>query len=183
MVSRRDRISSVPVAGGRGWHLNELADRGSATKSVNDGCGRYHGGKECTHFGCASTPKSLAAPTLGVFYARAMANKPRAVDIKADVARRLKAARSIVFDSGNKCADVLEVPHNTWNHYEKGDRYPDPYHLVRFCDKTGFTTDFIYRGHFRGIAEDVQIRLAAEFPELVDEAQDVAHSAKVRAPA
>lgn len=41
--------------------------------------------------------------------------------------------------------------------------------------------DFLYRGHFHGIAEDVQIRLAAEYPELVDEAPDVGHSSKVAA--
>jgi hypothetical protein len=112
-----------------------------------------------------------------------MPKKPRAVDIKADVSRRLKAARTVVYDSAAACARILEVPKNTWGHYEDGSRYPDPYHLVRFCDLTGFTTDFIYRGRFRGIAEDVQIRLAADCPELVDEAPDVGTPAKVAASA
>jgi transcriptional regulator with XRE-family HTH domain len=112
-----------------------------------------------------------------------MSATPRASDIKDDVGRRLRAARSIVYDSSNLCARALGLPHQTWRNYEKGERYPDPFHLVRFCDATGFTLDFIYRGRLRGIAEDVQIRLAADYPELVDEAPDVGHSAKAVVPA
>lgn len=111
-------------------------------------------------------------------YSAAMSAQARASDIKAHVSRRLKAARSIVYDSAAKCAKDLGLPKNTWQHYEAGDRYPDPYHLVRFLDQTGFTADFIYRGRLRGIEEDVQIRLAAEYPELVDEAPDVGRSAR-----
>jgi hypothetical protein len=110
-----------------------------------------------------------------------MSALPRPRDIKSNVARRLKAARSVVYDSGARCARELKIPKNTWTNYEAGIRYPDPYHAVSFCDKTGFTMDFLYRGHFHGIAEDVQIRLAAEYPELVDEAPDVGHSSKVAA--
>lgn len=112
-----------------------------------------------------------------------MPAKPRAIDIKEDVSRRLKCARSIVFDSAAACARALEMPNNTWLHYEDASRYPDPYHLVRFLDMTGFTADFIYRGRMKGIEEDVQIRLAAEYPDLVDEAPDVGRSAKVVASA
>ena len=111
-----------------------------------------------------------------------MPKEARSSDIKAKVGERLAAARRILFDTSDGCADAMGVPKNTWRNWEKGVRYPDPYHIARFCDKTGFTTDFIYRGHFRGIAEDVQIRLAAENPAMVDEAPDVAHSAKAKAP-
>lgn len=124
---------------------------------------------------------------MGTHYRDGMPAKPRAVDIRDAVARRLRAARSIVFDSAAACARALEISPKTWSHYEavgKADlRYPDPYHLTRFCDATGFTTDFIYRGRLKGIAEDVQIRLAAEYPELVEAAPDVARSARVAAPA
>src|SRR5690349_14922481 len=110
-----------------------------------------------------------------------MSRVARSSDIKQDVGRRLKAARTIVFDSSDGCARALGIPRNTWRNYESGERYPDPAHIVKFCDKTGFTADFIYRGRFKGIAEDVQIRLAAEYPELVDEAPDVGHSSTVAA--
>lgn len=104
---------------------------------------------------------------------------PRSSDIKPDVSRRLRAAREVVYDTAAGCARDLGVAPNTWLNYELGKSYPDPSHLVRFCDSTGFTTDFIYRGRFKGITEDVQIRLAAEHPELVDEAPDVGHFARV----
>ena len=107
--------------------------------------------------------------------------KPRSVDLKPAIGRRLKAARTIVFDTSDACAASLGVPKETWRHYEIGDRYPDPYWITRFCDDTGFTADFIYRGHFRGIREDVQIRLAAEYPDLVDAAPDMALPARARA--
>jgi transcriptional regulator with XRE-family HTH domain len=116
-------------------------------------------------------------------YPPLMSAQARATDIKAAVSRRLKAARTVVYDSAAKCAAELKLPKNTWQNYEAGNRYPDPYHLVRFLDATGFTADFIYRGRLRGIAEDVQIRLAADYPELVDEAPDVAHSSRVAVPA
>lgn len=103
---------------------------------------------------------------------------PRANDLRPDVSRRLRAARAVVYDTAAGCARVMGIPKNTWLNYEIGKSYPDPAHLVRFCDVTGFTTDFIYRGRFRGIVEDVQIRLAADHPELVDEAPDVVRSAK-----
>lgn len=111
-----------------------------------------------------------------------MPAKRRSSDIKADVARRLVAARKVVWDSGPDCARALGVHPNTWRGFESGEKYPDPYWVVVFCDKTGFTTDFIYRGMFKGIAEDVQIRLAADNPELVDLAPDVGHPAKVTVP-
>ena len=112
-----------------------------------------------------------------------MPREARSSDIKPGVARRLRAARSIVFSSSNACAKSLGIHVNTWRGFEKGEKYPDPYHLVRFLDATGFTADFIYRGRFKGIEEDVQIRLAAEYPELVDEAPDVSHPATAKAPA
>lgn len=120
---------------------------------------------------------------MGTLHLLRMPKKPRAIDIKDDVSRRLKCARSIVFDSAAACARKLEVPKNTWQHYEDATRYPDPYHLVRFLDMTGFTADFIYRGRIKGIEEDVQIRLAAEYPDLIDEAPDVGRSSMAKASA
>jgi transcriptional regulator with XRE-family HTH domain len=120
---------------------------------------------------------------MGRRYAGWMPKQARASDIRPDIGRRLKAARAVVYPSAAACARALQVPKNTWQNYESAVRYPDPFHLVRFCDATGFTMDFIYRGHLRGIAEDVQIRLAAEHPGLVDAAPDVGRPAKVMVPA
>jgi transcriptional regulator with XRE-family HTH domain len=113
-----------------------------------------------------------------------MPRTARASDLKAHIARRLRAARSIRFLSSDACAKALEIPINTWRNWEIGDKYPHPTGLVKFCDATGFTVDFLYRGRFRGIEEKVQIRLAAQYPELVDEAPDMQdESVKVDVPA
>lgn len=112
-----------------------------------------------------------------------MPAQARASTLKPEISRRLKAARSIVFDSSDACAKAMGIPKNTWRGWEKGEKYPDPFQCVRFCDATGFTMDFIYRGRLRGIEEDVQIRLAAQYPDLVDEAPDVVRPAMVVVPA
>lgn len=41
---------------------------------------------------------------------------------------------------------------NRLNQWIKGLYYPDPYFLKRFCDDTGFTTDFFYRGLRGGVS-------------------------------
>lgn len=112
-----------------------------------------------------------------------MPKKARASDMKPAVGRRLKAARSIIYDSADGCAKKLGIHKNTWRNYEEGGRYPDPWNLVLFCDTTGFTTDFVYRGRLKGIEADVQLRLAAAYPELVDEAPDVGPRAREAEPA
>lgn len=103
----------------------------------------------------------------------------RASDLKPQIAKRLRAARSIKFPSSDACAKALQIPINTWRNWELGDKYPNPGRLVKFCDATGFTMDFLYRGRFRGIEERTQIRLAAEYPELVDEAPDMQEPAEL----
>lgn len=108
-----------------------------------------------------------------------MPRKARASDVKPEIARRLKAARAIIYDSSDAAARALGVHKNTWRGWENADKYPDPFWLIEFCDGTGFTMDYLYRGRFRGIEEDVQIRLAAANPELVDEAPDIAESRRV----
>jgi hypothetical protein len=132
--------------------------------------------------GVSQYPKRESRPQFGWGTLSAMPAKARAVDLKPDVGRRLRAARSILYASSDACARDFQIPVNTWRNYETGERYPDPWHLNRFCDETGFTTDFIYRGRMRGIKEDVQIRLAAEYPALVDEAPDVVSPSRARAP-
>lgn len=107
---------------------------------------------------------------------------PVAADMKKQIGGRLRQARSIVCDSASQCARSLGIPPNTWLNYEAGERYPDPYHVVRFCDTYGLTTDFIYRGRLRGVAPEVMVRLAAEYPELVDRDPDMAIPAKAAVP-
>lgn len=112
----------------------------------------------------------------------ARVKRPTARDIKTAVGERLLWAREIVCESGAQCARLLDVPVNTYYSWEKGKKYPDPFYVVRFCDLFGVTADWIYRGRLKGVVAPVQLRLAAEHPELVDLDPDMAILATVAAP-
>ena len=99
----------------------------------------------------------------------AQGKRPRARDIMADVGKRLRWAREVVADSqAALCRDLGGLDATAWNRWEKGNRYPDPIAMVRFCDAFGITMDYLYRGELRGVREDVAFRLAAYHPELVE---------------
>ena len=55
--------------------------------------------------------------------------------------------------------------------------------MARYCDLFGLTMDYLYRGRLKGIREDVQLRLAAYHPELVDQDPELSRPAKAKAPA
>lgn len=112
---------------------------------------------------------------------RSTSKKPRPRDIKSDIAKRLLWTREILFETQTACALALDVPISTYQHWEKGGRYPDPYILVKYATEYGFTTDWIYRGRLRGIVPDLALRLAAEHPEAVDDDPDMALPAKSKA--
>ncbi len=106
--------------------------------------------------------------------AMAQGKRPRARDIMADVGKRLRWAREVVADSqASLCRDLGGLDPTAWNRWERGNRYPDPIALIRFCDTFGLTMDYLYRGDLRGVREDVAFRLAAYHPELVDRAHPV----------
>jgi len=130
--------------------------------------------------GVRQPPNCVARTQNGECYQFGMPKQARKSDLKPELSRRLKAARSVVFGSSDACAKELDVHRNTWRNYEEGARYPDPWLLVKFCDLTGFTMDFMYRGRLRGIEEDVLIRVVADHPTLVDEAPDMIQRAEGR---
>lgn len=101
-----------------------------------------------------------------------------------DVGRRLRWSREIVAESQADVCRLLGLEDTTtWNKWEKGTRYPDVVVMARYCDLFGLTMDYLYRGRLKGIREDVQLRLAAHHPELVDQDPELSRPAKVKAPA
>lgn len=101
-----------------------------------------------------------------------------------DVGRRLRWSREIVAESQADVCRLLGLEDTTtWNKWEKGTRYPDVAVMARYCDLFGLTMDYLYRGRLKGIREDVQLRLAAHHPELVDQDPELSRPAKARVPA
>ena len=85
---------------------------------------------------------------------------------KALTGRNLRWVREVVAERMSDCAKMMDVHLCTWSLWEKGHRWPDPEVMVRFCQITGVTMDFIYRSNLRGVAEDVAFHLLAEHREL-----------------
>lgn len=98
----------------------------------------------------------------------AAGKKPKSSELKALIARRLKAARQAFEPNAAAVARALDVTPQTLNKYEQGVTFPDELFLVRFCDLTGVPADFIFRGRF---PQEMPVVLAARIgvldPDLV----------------
>jgi transcriptional regulator with XRE-family HTH domain len=94
-------------------------------------------------------------------------NAPPRLSGKALVGRNLRWVREVVADRMSDCAKMMDVHICTWSLWEKGHRWPDPEVMARFCEVTGVTMDFLYRGDTRGVAEDVAFHLLAAHRELL----------------
>lgn len=90
----------------------------------------------------------------------AMANekKPKNSDLRALMARRLKAAREAYEPNASALARALDLDPRVLHKYEKGTTFPDEMFLVRFSEVTGCPLDFIFRGK---ITQDMPAILAA----------------------
>ena len=50
---------------------------------------------------------------------------------------------------------ALGVSTSKLGNWLRGDNYPDPYFIKRFCDRYGVSADWIYRGVVSGMSADV----------------------------
>ncbi len=89
--------------------------------------------------------------------------------------RNLRWVREISAPSAAAMARQLGLANeNQWTRYETGGRKPDFLELVKFCDLTGCTMDFLWRDKLSSeMAEDLKLRLVALHPELVLEGADI----------
>lgn len=91
--------------------------------------------------------------------------QPRASDILSAVGERLRAARWELDPNRTRFAAQFGVKHTTWEKWEKGGAYPDPYVMSKLCQDYGLTMDYLYRGILAGMPnEDVKLALAAKLP-------------------
>lgn len=76
----------------------------------------------------------------------------RPSEIKIQAGLRLRAARlALEIMRQDVMAARLNVPLNTYNHWELGKRLPDPLAMVRLFNLFGVGPDWIYAGSMRAI--------------------------------
>lgn len=102
---------------------------------------------------------------------------------KAEVAARLRVAIEAVAGSQIKVCRELHISPSKLGNWLRGENYPDPWFIKRFCDRYGVTSDWIYRGVASGAASDVagalwRVAQASEGAELAVDRPAPEHSQK-----
>lgn len=96
------------------------------------------------------------------------------------VGRRIKTAIQALGITQAAVGRDLDTSTQKLNNWIRGDNYPDPLWIARFCDRYGITTDHLYRGVIPGIsgqalagalfaAEEAE---RAASPEAADQARE-----------
>ena len=71
---------------------------------------------------------------------------------KVKVGERLRIAIEAIGASQAAVCRQLKVQPSKLGNWLRGENYPDPYFIQRFCDRYGVTADWIYRGVASGVA-------------------------------
>lgn len=92
----------------------------------------------------------------------------------AAVGRRLRVAIEALELSQVAVCNELKVSPTKLGNWLRGDNYPDPWFIARFCDRYGITADWIYREVVPGGASAVAGALwrAAQASELAGTVTD-----------
>jgi transcriptional regulator with XRE-family HTH domain len=85
-------------------------------------------------------------PTKKPAMAKPRGKGPKSSELKAMVCARLKAAGEAYQTNQRALAKLLEIDPRQLNGYYRGKHYPDEMILVKFCNLTGCTMDWIFRG-------------------------------------
>lgn len=89
-------------------------------------------------------------------------------ELRMLMARRLRAARMAFMENGAAAARLLGVTPQVLNAYEQARNFPDEHFMVRFCDLTGCTMDWILRGRLRAeMAAEMLVRISYFDAELL----------------
>jgi transcriptional regulator with XRE-family HTH domain len=83
-----------------------------------------------------------------------------ATDLMRDVARRLGIIREELGLSQDEMGEYLDIGRGRWLNWERARHYPSPVIMVRLCEYTGVTFDYIYRGVLAGVRQELSVRLA-----------------------
>lgn len=78
---------------------------------------------------------------------------------KVEVGRRLRIAIEAVAPSLAEVCRELDISPSKLGNWLRGDNYPEMPWIIRFCDRYGVTTDWIFRGVVSGASSDVAAAL------------------------
>lgn len=114
----------------------------------------------------------------------ARGKKVKSSELRALLARRLRAARMAYKENAAELARDLGVTPQTLNAYEKGRNFPDELFLVRFCDLTGCPMDWLLRGKMRAeMSAEMAVRIGYFDPGLLAGVPPGSHEATSKSPA
>lgn len=80
---------------------------------------------------------------------------------------RLRWVREALGLSQEDMGEHVGLHQTTWSLYERGQRMPDAFAMVRLCGKLKVSREYLLEGSLDGVDRDLAIRLAAAHPELV----------------
>jgi hypothetical protein len=91
--------------------------------------------------------------------------------LRHEIGDRIKKVRKLYDGNRTRYAeeyslDGKPVHHTTWRLWEEGLYMANPEVMVDFCDRTGATMDYIYRGILSGVDEDLKAALFEAYPEV-----------------
>lgn len=163
------RRNAAPLRNGRGEHAERLRQLGTAASpfdhGLQDGVSSGHAPRYSGYLNGRKPQNALIGEILNAPDNAAM---PVALH-KAEVGRRLKIAIDAVADSQVDVCRQLGILPGKLGNWLAGKHYPDPWFVVRFCDRYGVTADWIYRGVVSGVASDVAAQIWKAERETVAE--------------
>lgn len=92
------------------------------------------------------------------------------------IAQRLRELRALLGHDQAAAAAIARVDRTTWVNWERARRKADCVQLAVYCDATGATLDWIYRGRLGcAMAPKLSAELARQHPDApgADEAREV----------
>ncbi len=106
---------------------------------------------------------------------------PKSAELRAIVCERFRAAVYCYAEKQVYVANALGITAQQLSKSMTGTSYPDEQVIVDFCDLSGFSLDWIYRGRAHSIVpRDMAMRLSELYPDLLPD-HDAMKLAEVRA--
>ncbi len=77
------------------------------------------------------------------------------VDFKQNVGARLAHAIETLGITHAAAAKNMGISPSKLGNWIRGDHYPNPYYLARFCDRYNISTEWIYRENYGALPQSV----------------------------